>query len=716
MTHTAAPCTSEAERFHTNQNDSYAYVDLRHEALGPSGVVYVMYVVTKSVIFIALFIAAVAVFAYNCLWLYRAMRLGRPEDRRGDMLRRIGHLLYYGFVQRRVASAGQSVHHLAIFWGFVVLMIGNLTFVAGGVHPALRFELLGPAAAGMLHASQDIMAIIVLAALAFAVFRRVVLRPKHIEALSLDAFIILGLIAVLMFAMLFANGIEIAMGDLPRSSWTPGATAISGWLAGRSGLFAWHQGLWWLHGVVLLVFLNYLPFSKHLHILAALPNVYLRRLGFVADLSRIDFENTEAFGVSKVTEFTWKQLFDGYACTQCGRCDNNCPAWRTDKPLSPKHIVTDIKDNLRLNARPLLANRSWRDLSAAAADFEPATPLIGFNQITPDALWACTTCGACMEQCPVFIEHAPKIVDLRRSLVMMESAFPPELTDFFKSVETNSNPYAMAATTRAKWAEGLGVPLLSEKPDAEYLYWVGCAGAFDDRNRRASRALVRCLQAAEVSFAILGPEEGCCGDSVRRLGNEYLFEEIARANVEILNGYRVKKIVTTCPHGFNVLKNEYPAFGGSYEVKHHSQLLAELLAAGRLPAQSDGGQRLTFHDSCYLGRYNQVYEAPRETLRLVGARIREMPRRERISFCCGAGGGRMWMEETLGRRINAERTTEALRTGAETIAVACPFCLTMLDDGVKDAGAEVAVRDIAEIVAAHLPASLGAGEQTASLS
>jgi Fe-S oxidoreductase len=533
-----------------------------------------------------------------------------------------------------------------------------------------------------------------------------VLRPKHIEALSLDAFVIIGLIVVLMIAMLFANGIEIALGDIPRSAWTPGSTAIGNWLAGQpeSGLFAWHEGFWWLHALVLLFFLNYLPFSKHLHILAALPNVYLRRLSFVTDLPRLDFENSETFGVSKVTEFTWKQLFDGYACTQCGRCDNNCPAWRTDKPLSPKHIINDAKDNLKLNARPLLASRSWRNLSPAPADTELATPLIGFEQITTDALWACTTCGACMEQCPVFIEHVPKIVDMRRSLVMMESAFPAELTNVFKDLETNGNPYAMAATSRAKWAEGLEVPLLSDKPDAEYLYWVGCAGAFDDRNRRTSRALVRCLQAAGVSYAILGPEEQCCGDSARRLGNEYLFEQIAMANVELLNGYGVKKIITTCPHGLNTLKNEYPAYGGHYELKHHSELLSELLAAGRLPLGANGQPTVTFHDSCYLGRYNQIYDAPRETLRRLGAHLREMPRHSRISFCCGAGGGRMWMEETLGRRINAERTAEALKTGAETIAVACPFCLTMLDDGVKDAGAErVVVRDIAEIVTARLP-------------
>jgi len=670
-----------------------------------------MYLVAKSVVFTLLFACAMALFVLICYGRFRAMMLGRRgEQRGGQVLARLGHLVYYGILQRRVASAGGSIHHLPIFWGFLVLMIGNTAFVAGGVYPALRFELLGPALAGVLHASQDLMALVVLAALAVAVFRRVVLRPKHIEALSVDAFVILALIAVLMAAMLLATGMEIATGEIPASAWTPGATAISHWFAGvpEGTLFPWHEGLWWLHALVLLAFLNYLPFSKHLHILAALPNVFLRRLGFVTDLSRIDFENTEVFGAGKVTDLTWKQLLDGYACTQCGRCDNNCPGWRTDKPLSPKHIVSDIKDNLKENAKGLLAGRRWSDLSPAAADAQVEKPLVGYQQVTPDALWACTTCGACMEQCPVFIEHVPKIVDLRRYLVLMESEFPSELTKLFKDVETNGNPYAAAATTRGKWAEGLNVPLLCDHPEAEYLYWVGCAGAFDDRNQRTSRALVRCLQEAGVSFAILGPEEPCCGDVARRLGNEYLFEEMARANVELLNGYGVKKIITTCPHGFNTLKNEYPAYGGQYQVVHHSQLLAELLESGRLRVQPGAGQRMTFHDSCYLVRYNQVAAAPREVLRRAGAQLVEMPRHGRISFCCGAGGGRMWMEETLGRRINADRTAEALKLNPDTIGVACPFCLTMLDDGVKDAGAEkVAVRDIAEIIAAQLPAGPG---------
>lgn len=667
-----------------------------------------MYVIAKSVIFTLLFLVAVVTFAHLCWVRYRAIRLGKPEDRRGDVGARIGHLIYYGFLQRRVASAGGSWHHLLIFWGFLVLMIGNGAFVAGGIHPALRFEILGPTLAGILHASQDIMALVVLAAIAFATFRRLVLRPRHIDPLSKDAFIILGLITVLMVAMLVATGIEKATAmegvALPADAWTPGATIIAGWVSGGSdaALFAWHEGMWWLHAVVLLFFLNYLPYSKHLHILAALPNVYLRRLDFVSDLPREDFENSEQFGVTKVTDFSWKALFDGYACTQCGRCDKNCPAWATDKPLSPKHIVNDVKDQLRQVAPKLLAGRKWSDCSAAPADAD-IEPVMGFEQVTPDAIWSCTTCGSCMEQCPVFIEHVPKIVALRRSQVLMESVFPAELNNLFKDLETNGNPYATAATARGRWADGLDVPLLADNPEVEYLYWVGCAGSFDDRNRKTSVALVRCLQAAGVSFAILGPEERCCGDAARRLGNEYLFEEMARANVELLNGYGVKKIITTCPHGYNSLKNEYPAFDGRYQVIHHTELLADLLAAGRLKLQPAAGQRVVYHDSCYLGRYNQVYQPPRQALRAAGLTLVEMPRHGRLSFCCGAGGGRMWLEETLGRRINADRTAEALQTGAEAIAVACPFCLTMLADGVKDAGEQkVVVQDLAEVLAGQL--------------
>jgi Fe-S oxidoreductase/uncharacterized membrane protein (DUF485 family) len=662
----------------------------------------------KSAFFAALLLLALFFLARNCLRLYRLVRLGRPENRFDHLPRRIGWFLWYVLAQRRVVNEAAGLNHFFIFWGFWVLLIGDIEFLIRGVFPSFSYDFLGPTVHGGFLSAQEVMAIISLIAAFVAVGLRVVAVKRFYDRLSAEALGFVIFIAAISTCILGANACQEALGNHQVSAFRPLTHALAVGLhpLQHATLSILREGFWWGLAAILFTFFFVFPWPFHLHIVGGMASVFFRAQSPVNSLAPIDFEKEETFGAAKVTDFTWKQLLDGYACTECARCQANCPAYITDKPLSPKKVILDVKANLFANGDPILKGREPQDPS----------PLVGGDGVQPDELWACTTCGACMEQCPVFIEHVPKIVDLRRALVMMESAFPAELTDFFKSVETNSNPYAMAATTRAKWAEGLGVPLLSEKPDAEYLYWVGCAGAFDDRNRRASRALVRCLQAAEVSFAILGPEEGCCGDSVRRLGNEYLFQEIARANVEILNGYGVNKIVTACPHGFNVLKNEYPAFGGRYQVKHHSQLLAELLAAGRLRAQPGGGQRLTFHDSCYLGRYNQIYEAPREALRRAGAHIQEMPRRGRISFCCGGGGGRMWMEETLGRRINAERTAEALKTGAKTIAVACPFCLTMLDDGVKDSGAEVAVRDIAEIVVAHLPASGGAGEQTAGAS
>lgn len=649
----------------------------------------------KSVVFALLLAAALFSLVRNCVRLYRLVRLGRPEYRFDHLPRRIAWFLWYVFGQRKVLNEAAGVNHFFIFWGFWVLLIGDLEFLIRGVFPAFSYEMLGPMVHGGFLSAQETMAVISFAAALVALVLRVALVKRFYDRLSAEALGFVLFLVAISICVVGANACQEALANHHPSALRPLTHALAATLAPlpQATIAGLHEVFWWGLAAILLTFFFVFPWPFHLHIVGAMANVFFRAPGAVNTLSRIDFEKEETFGAAKVMDFTWKQLLDGYACTECSRCQANCPAYVTDKPLSPRKLVLDVKANLFATGDLILKRKGAQD----------APPLVGGVGVQPEELWACTTCGACMEQCPVFIEHVPKIVDMRRALVMMESQFPAELTEFFKNVETNGNPYAMAATTRAKWAEGLGVPLLSDKPDAEYLYWVGCAGSFDDRNRRASRALVQCLQAAGVSFAILGPEEQCCGDSVRRLGNEYLFEQIATANVELLNGYGVKKIITTCPHGFNTLKNDYRAYGGNYQVIHHSELLADLLCSGRLVLQGEPRERVTFHDSCYLGRHNQIYEAPREVLRRAGATLIEMRRRGRASFCCGAGGGRMWLEETLGRRINAERTAEALRTGAATIAAACPFCLTMLDDGAKDAGAEqVAVRDIAEIVAARL--------------
>jgi Fe-S oxidoreductase len=441
----------------------------------------------------------------------------------------------------------------------------------------------------------------------------------------------------------------------------------------------------------------YLPYSKLFHLVSSTLNIFLRSTGPKGELTPItDFETAETFGVTTINEFSWKQLLDLDACTRCGRCQDQCPAYLSEKPLTPKKLVQDLKNHLQSEENILLGK------NGKAEGKQGLTPLIG-SAITADELWSCTSCMACMEQCPVFVEQIPKVVDLRRYLVMMESSFPSEVAGVFRNMEVNSNPWGIGLASRGDWAKSLNVPILSEAEDKDIdiLYYVGCSGSFDDRNKKVAVAFVQVLQAAGVRFAILGAEEKCCGDSARRMGNEYLFQQLAQENIEAMKKYGVKKIVTTCPHGYNIIKNEYPQLGGTFEVYHHSEFIARLIAEGRLPLVNPVDQRITYHDSCYLGRYNALYSEPRKVITSIpGAGLIEMDRTGERSFCCGAGGGRMWMEEHLGKRINHLRFEDALKTKAGTIGTACPFCLTMLDDATKDKEMEesIKVQDITELI------------------
>jgi Fe-S oxidoreductase len=462
-----------------------------------------------------------------------------------------------------------------------------------------------------------------------------------------------------------------------------------------------------------MAFLNYIPHSKHVHLLGALPNIYLReRAKPKGALATIDFDKSETFGAGKVTDFTWKQLLDPYACTECGRCDRYCPANNTQKPLKPQKVIHDMKANLAINGDDVIATRGIFAFARAPDDFEPKLPLIAESeetakpgQVSPEVLWACTTCGACVQACPVVIEHVDAILDMRRYLTMTQGQVSPELALTYKNIENNYNPWGIGADKRGAWAEGLGLKFWGSSEDAsryEYLFWVGCAGSFDNRAQKTVKAFTRVLDAAGVSFAILGEKEKCTGDPLRRTGNEYAFAELAHENVGTLNELGVKRIVTACPHCFNALKNEYQAFGGHYEVIHHSQLIARLIEEERLVINQDVVRRITFHDPCYLGRWNNEYEAPRKSISaLRHLNVVEMELSKERSFCCGAGGGQMWMEEKIGTRVNAERTRQALETNPDAIGVACPFCMTMLEDGVKGANREedVEVLDVAEIVA-----------------
>ena len=464
-----------------------------------------------------------------------------------------------------------------------------------------------------------------------------------------------------------------------------------------NGAHLYFEIFWWLHIIFIFGFLNFLPYSKHFHVLTSIPNVFFSRLDDKKNVLKsinLEDENLEIYGASDIEHFTWKQLLDGYTCTECGRCTDACPAANTGKPLSPRKIIVDIRHRTIEKAPYLVGDKPENK--------EILEKQILHNYITDEELWACTTCNACVKECPVTIEHVDAIIDMRRNLVLTESNFPNELNVVFKNIETNFTPWAFNSQDRANWAEGMNIKTMAEDPNCELLYWVGCAGSFDARYQKVTKSFAFLMQKANIKFRILGIEEKCNGDTARRLGNEYLAQMLIQENIETLKRYEVKKIVTACPHCYNSLKKDYKQFGGDFEVIHHSELIDEMLTSKKIKLKNNEvTKRVVFHDSCYLGRYNDIYDAPRETIKSVNSNtLLEMKRSRDKGFCCGAGGGRMFLEETTGTRINEERTKEALSTNPDVIASACPFCMTMLTDGVKsfDKSDNVEVKDIAEII------------------
>jgi Fe-S oxidoreductase len=655
-------------------------------------------VVRTVVLVVALAIAA-ASFARRVGVLTRLVRLGRPVDRSGDVGRRLARETEQVLGQRKLFQrALPGLMHASIFWGFLVLLTTIAEAFGQVVDPDFALPWIGRA--GWLGLVQDVFAGLVLVGVAIAVWIRVVQRPERfVGSHRLDAFRILGLITWIILTLFLLRGARIALGENAYpTAWTPVSTGVSHlftWMGhGWQSFFAW--SFLWAHLLLVLGFLVYLPYSKHLHIITSAINVWFastRPRGALEPL-RIDIEKLESgeqsLGAEKLTDLTRKELLDLYACTECGRCQSVCPAWNTGKPLSPKLLIMDLRDHLLEegpNVLRLLASGETPDQVALVPGI-----------VDDDVVWSCTTCGACVQECPVDIEHVDTIVDLRRALVMGESRFPAEAGAMLRNLEARSNPWGVVQSQRADWAEGLDVPVVNGTAP-EYLYWVGCAGSFDERARDISRAVAELLQRAGVSFAILGPRELCTGDPARRMGNEFLFQTLAEQNVQTMNAAGVTKVIANCPHCFNTLRNEYPQYGGNYEVMHHTELLGRLVADGRLRPTVQLETLLAYHDPCYLGRHNQVYDAPRDVLASVpGVRTVEMPRHKERGMCCGAGGARMWMEEGLGKRINAERIDEATATGADTVGVACPYCLIMLDDGAKGRGDTTEVMDIAQVV------------------
>jgi Fe-S oxidoreductase/nitrate reductase gamma subunit len=607
------------------------------------------------------------------------------------------------YMRTLLRDPAAGVMHSLIYFGFLILL---------GVTTVLEIDHQLPPSAKFLHgrvyqgyaAVADAAGVVFLAGIAWAVLRRYVQRPYRIRIKTKpEHAVILAIFAVIGLSGFAAEMFRIAAQGTPDfERWSfvgyPLATLVDGWSA--STLDTWHQVLWVTHVLAFLGFLVVLPLTMLRHMFTSPLNMYLRDRerpkGAMRPLPNLAETELESFGASVVEDFTWKQLLDTDACTMCGRCTSVCPAHATGKPLDPREIVLKTGEVMAATGTPPVRPPIGVDPDITVS----ANSL--FERITPEELWSCTSCKACDEICPVNIEILDKILDMRRYLTLMESDFPTELGNAYRAMENQGNPWGMSQGDRADWAKGLAVDVVDpgEPLTHEYLYWVGCAGSFDDKNKKVTRAMAKLLARADIDVAILGPSEMCTGDPARRSGNEYLFQMLATPNVEMLNTMGVRKIITQCPHCFNTLKNEYPQLGGRYEVVHHSQFLEGLIESGRLDVrQATLEERITYHDSCYLGRHNDVYLAPRKVIASIkGVDVVEMPRNGTRGMCCGAGGARMWMEETIGKKVNDERSQEAISTGATRVATACPFCYIMLDDGVKGAGFDedqVRVGDIA---------------------
>jgi Fe-S oxidoreductase/nitrate reductase gamma subunit len=640
----------------------------------------------------------IIIFVRGLIRRIRLWRIGKPENRLDDIPRRIGSLVTFGLFHRRILKEPfPGITHLFLFWGFLVLLLGTIlifiqedftrlifgkVFIQGSFYLLFSFVL-------------DLFGLLAVIGLILLAFRRYVLKPDRLDNKGED---LIGLILIFLVLVTgFLNeGVRIAITrpDFERYSFVGWQISKLFASSGESGasLTSLHTIFWWAHLLLAFGFIGYAAYSRLVHLITSPLNQFLRSFAPAGEIKPIpDIENQETFGVAKLREFTWKQLLDTDACTRCGRCQDNCPAYLSGKPLSPKKVIQDLKGHL---------TGQEKKSGKGEASGEQTLPIAG-NVISEDELWACTTCGACEQACPVFIEVIDKAVDLRRYLVLMESKFSGEVKLFFKNMETNYNPWTIGFATRADWAKGLDLKSMSEKGDAEYLLFVGCAGSFDERNRKVTRSLVALLKKAGVSFGILGAEEMCCGETARRMGNEYLAQILMQQNIEILGKYGTKKIITSCPHCFNTFRNEYHQFGGNYQVFHHTELLWNLFKEGKLRFSTDVDMTVSFHDSCYLGRHNNLYDAPRGLLGSIrDAKLVEMERSREKSFCCGAGGGRMWMEETIGTRINHMRVDQAASTNASVVATACPYCLTMLEDGIKEKGMEslLTAFDLAELL------------------
>ncbi len=697
-----------------------------------------------TLLFALLLLSALALFAYTVSRRIQLLLLGagEKENRLDRPLARLLHMVEYGFLQRKMfRDPYAGFYHALIFGGFLVLTLRTLMLVVEGLFPGGGLPFLPAGFWEGYLLVKDLVLVTTFAGVVLALLRRHVARKERLDP-SFDADLILCLIGFLMVTDLAAGAAKMALdaqaaaagasgiaaalaaeasAAIARSAlWEPITSSLSKQISSLSfsSLQATYFGAWWTHLVAIFVFANYLPLAKHFHVITALPNLFFAKLDSPGKMVTFDIEKAaeaERFGVSKVEDFTWKQKLDMFTCTECGRCREVCPTHLTGKPLSPKGFVVDLRNALYAGANELLERDAGRGDGSAGKQLAERRSLIG-GWIDEETIWACTTCRYCENACPVGITFVDKITDLRRHLVLEKSEFPKEAQTAFNGMERQGNPWNLAASDRDAWTKELPFPVLTMAEVAEtkvgggvdVLFWVGCAGSYEERGKRVSRSLAKLLHEAGVTYAILGKEETCTGDAARRLGNEYLFQTLARQNVETMKRYGVTKIVTNCPHCFNTLLNEYPDFGGTFEVVHGTELVARLVAEGRIQLVRGTPMSLSFHDPCYLGRHNGVYDAPRELLNAIpGIAIKELPRSRENGMCCGAGGGRMWLDETIGSRVNQARFEEIEANGTDAVGVSCPFCMVMLGNAKTELAGKTEAFDVLELAAQALPVHPG---------
>ena len=635
------------------------------------------------------------------LKIFRHIVIGKHVDRFDKPLLRLFGSISTVFGQSKVLQSfsfrkdRSSIAHVIIFWGFLSFAINYVIFIYGdSVHKEFSSILLTKTGVTIYASYIDFLAILFLAVISWSSFRRWVIKPPRLSfdlTQRAESGVIFVLMTLLMILTLLTEASYIASGGNGPTVSAPISSIIANLLdtlgVGEGTSRIAYMISWWTHLFVILSFSLYIPLSKHIHIIGAPASFIMRDLQPMGSLSTPkDLENSESFGAASAKDFNWKELLDGYACAVCGRCTDNCPAYISGKTLSPMHIVQNMKIN--------------------STEEDSSKSVIG-DLINEESLWDCLTCGACEQECPVGVEHLDSIVDMRRHLTMEVGELPETAKNALLSMEQRGHPWKGTKYNRTDWTEGLDVPYISDHPDAEILFWVGCTSALDKRSQNIAKAMVSVLKHAGIDFAILGPEERCTGDPARRMGNEFLYQTMAKQNIDILNSYAIKRIVVTCPHCFNNIKNEYPHLGGAYEVKHYSEMVAELISAGKIKPVGRIDSVVTYHDSCYLGRHNRIYEPPRQLANAIpGLELVEMERCKEKGFCCGAGGGHAWMEESRGTRVNHIRTDQFLESGGGTIGVSCPFCLQMFEEGISAKGLQDKhdAKDIIEILAESLDA------------